>query len=145
MINRSPLPLASRPLDSDQLPTLFESIGGSAAIDRLVEAFYARMDSLPEARTIRAMHADDLRGIKHILKIYLTEWMGGPNAYSSVRGHPRLRARHLGVSIGIAERDAWMLCMRGALDEVVADPDLKVEITNAFANLADWMRNRPDG
>ena len=39
--------------------SMFERIGGAVVIDRLVEAFYRRMDALPEARTIRAMHAPD--------------------------------------------------------------------------------------
>ena len=36
--------------------TDFVRIGGAPAVDRLVEAFYRRMDELPEARGIRAMH-----------------------------------------------------------------------------------------
>lgn len=95
---------------------MFERIGGAVIIDRLVEAFYAKMECLPEARTIRAMHAPDLGPTKDLLKRYLCEWMGGPKLYSVERGHPRLRQRHMHVRIGEAERDAWLLCMRGALD-----------------------------
>lgn len=124
--------------------TPFARIGGAASVDRLVDVFYARMDSLPEARTIRAMHARDLSGIKDVLKRYLGEWMGGPPLYSSERGHPRLRMRHFGFKIGEAERDAWLLCMRGALDETVADPELREDLFRAFARLADWMRNQPE-
>ena len=57
--------------------TPFEAIGGAPAIDRLVELFYARMDSLPEAATIRALHAPDLGPVKEVLKRYLGEWLGG--------------------------------------------------------------------
>jgi hemoglobin len=121
----------------------FTRIGGAAAIDRLVEAFYARMDTLPEAATIRAMHAPDLTATKEVLKRYLGEWMGGPKLYSAERGHPRLRMRHIRFRIGEAERDAWLLCMSGALDEVVADVDLRVKLLSAFTRLADWMRNDP--
>jgi hemoglobin len=124
--------------------THFSRIGGAASIDRLVEAFYARMDALSEARTIRAMHADDLSPTKAVLKRYLGEWMGGPKLYSAERGHPRLRMRHIRFKIGEGERDAWLLCMRGALDEVVADASLREELFEALAKLADWMRNDPD-
>lgn len=121
---------------------LFAHIGGAATIDRLVEVFYARMDSLPEAATIRALHPADLGPVKEVLKRYLGEWLGGPPLYSAERGHPRLRQRHLGVPIGAAERDAWLLCMRGALDETVADAAAREAIYERMAGLADWMRNR---
>lgn len=122
----------------------FEAIGGAATIDRLVEAFYARMDSLPEAATIRALHAPDLGPVKEVLKRYLGEWLGGPPLYSAERGHPRLRQRHLGFPIGEAERDAWLLCMRGALDETIADVRVREAIYERMAGLADWMRNQAD-
>ena len=93
-------------------PSIFDRIGGEVIVDRLVEAFYARMDSLSEARAIRDMHDADLEPTKRVLKRYLTEWMGGPNLYSSERGHPRLRQRHMGFPIDTSARDAWLLCRR---------------------------------
>jgi hemoglobin len=100
------------------------------------------MDALPEAGIIRAMHPDDLASTKQILKRYLTEWTGGPKLYSVEKGHPRLRQRHMGFPIGSSERDAWLLCMRGALDETVADTAARQEIDVALTKLADWMRNQ---
>lgn len=122
--------------------SMFERIGGAVTIDRLVESFYARMDTLAEARTIRAMHAPDLEPTKKVLKRYLTEWTGGPKLYSVEKGHPRLRQRHMGFPIGEAERDAWLLCMRGALEVAVADTGAREEIYATLAKLADWMRNQ---
>jgi len=101
--------------------TPYDRIGGAVVVDRLVESFYHRMDTLAEAKSIRDMHGRNLGPIKHILKRYLTEWLGGPKLYSPEKGHPRLRQRHMGFSIGNAERDAWLLCMRGALEETVTD------------------------
>lgn len=128
--------------DADLHMSMFERIGGAVAIDRLVEAFYRRMDNLPEAARIRAMHADDLRAVGSVLKRYLSEWTGGPKLYSPEKGHPRLRQRHMGFAIGNAERDAWMLCMRGALAETVVDAAARADIEVAMAKLADWMRNQ---
>jgi hemoglobin len=128
--------------DSDlPVATYFSLIGGAPAVDRLVEEFYRRMDALPEARTIRAMHAQNLAPTKYILKRYLTEWLGGPPLYSSERGHPRLRQRHIRFAIGPAERDAWMLCMRGALETAIADPEIRGQIEARMLQLADWVRN----
>jgi len=99
------------------------------------------MDILPEAKAIRDMHADDLESVAGVLKRYLGEWMGGPKLYSQERGHPRLRMRHARFSIGPAERDAWMACMTGALEEVVDDDQLRVQLAQSFYKLADWVRN----
>jgi len=116
-------------------------IGGQTVVDSLVDAFYLRMDTLSEAKTIRDMHADDLTSVKNVLKRYLGEWLGGPKLYSQERGHPRLRMRHMPFRIGIAERDAWMLCMSGALEEVVEDAALRAQLQQSFFKLADWLRN----
>lgn len=128
--------------DSDVAISLFERIGGTATIGALVDRFYERMDTLPEAKIIRAMHADDLGLIKDVLKRYLTEWTGGPRLYSAEKGHPRLRQRHIGFAIGDAERDAWMLCMRGALEQTVLDTTARGDLERALSGLADWMRNQ---
>lgn len=122
--------------------SMFERVGGAVTIDRLVEAFYGKMDTLPEARTIRTMHAPDLGPVKNVLKRYLSEWTGGPKLYSPEKGHPRLRQRHMGFTIGNAERDAWLLCMRGALAETVVDDSARQELDDALTKLADWMRNQ---
>lgn len=127
--------------DTAEAQPMFDRIGGAVAIDRLVEDFYARMDTLPEARGIRALHAPDLGPLKGDLKRYLTEWTGGPKLYSPQKGHPRMRQRHMHVPIGNEERDAWLLCMRGALDATVADVEARDALYAAMAKLADWMRN----
>ena len=129
--------------DSEQV-TAFEYIGGQPTIDAIVDDFYRNMDSLPEARDIRAMHAADLAPINLVLKKYLAEWLGGPKNYSTERGHPMLRARHLPFPIGIADRDAWLLCMNRALDAHIASGAVRENIREAITNLADWMRNRKD-
>ena len=122
--------------------SMFDRIGGAVVIDRLVEAFYRRMDELPAATTIRTMHAADLGPTKSVLKRYLSEWTGGPKLYSPEKGHPRLRQRHIRFAIGDGERDAWLLCMRGALEETVADAVARHELDGALSKLADWMRNQ---
>jgi hemoglobin len=124
--------------------SLFTRLGGAAAVDEIVEAFYANMDRLDEARGIRAMHGRDLEPVRRVLKSYLAEWLGGPRDYSAQRGHPRLRMRHARFAIGPAERDAWMACMNNALAEKVSEPELRETLRINLENLADWMRNDPE-
>lgn len=130
--------------ETETIETPYDRIGGAVIVDRLVEAFYRRMDALPEAKEIRDMHAPDLAPVKRTLKRYLSEWLGGPKLYSPEKGHPRLRQRHMGFSIGAAERDAWLLCMRGALEETVTDAKARQDVDDAMTKLADWMRNQAD-
>ena len=127
-----------------QKDTLFDRIGGADAIDRFVDLFYDRMDTLDEAKGIRALHPADLGRTRTDLKRYLTEWTGGPRLYTPEKGHPRMRQRHMHVAIGEAERDAWLMCMRGALDEVVSDMQARAVLYENMAKLADWMRNQPE-
>jgi hemoglobin len=127
-----------------QLKTPFELIGGQPAVDRIIDAFYDRMDSLPEAATIRALHASDLSSTRTVLKKYLAQWLGGPQTYSQERGHPMLRARHLPFSIGSAERDQWLTCMRGAMEQEIGDVAVRDWILEKLASVADHMRNRAD-
>ena len=122
--------------------SMFDRIGGAVIIDRLVEGFYKRMEELPQARTILEMHPKDLEPVKNLLKRYLCEWTGGPKLYSVEKGHPRLRQRHMRFPIGEAERDAWLLCMMGALEETIADSEARQEIFINLAKLANWMRNQ---
>jgi len=127
---------------SDGDATPFEQIGGQLAVDRIIDLFYDRMDTLPEAGIIRVLHPQDLGATRAVLKRYLAEWLGGPRAYSEERGHPRLRARHLPFSIGDEERDAWMLCMRSAMEDVVTDVAIREWILEKLSGVATWMRNR---
>jgi hemoglobin len=124
--------------------TAYELLGGEAALRELVERFYGHMDTLPEAAEIRAMHAPDLAGAKDKLFKFLSGWMGGPNLYWQEFGHPRLRMRHFPFSIGVRERDQWMLCMAKALDDMPMETEFRHTLLRAFAQTADHMINRAD-
>jgi hemoglobin len=119
----------------------FEAIGGEEPIVRLVERFYFYMDTLPEAADIRALHEPDLGHTKQVLVKFLMEWLGGPKVYSAERGHPRLRQKHMTFPVGEAARDAWMLCMRHAMEDVVTDAALRQKLDQAFFKTADFIRN----
>lgn len=126
------------------MSTPYELIGGEAAVRQLTVRFYALMDTLPEAQSIRAMHPEDLESSTEKLFMFLSGWLGGPSLYIERFGHPFLRARHMPFSIASPESEAWMLCMRQALVETVADEALRARLENAFSGIADHMRNRPD-
>ncbi|GAB5541162.1 MAG: group II truncated hemoglobin [Sandaracinaceae bacterium] len=125
----------------DALEAPYERLG-EEGVRRLVDRFYDRMDTLPEAAEVRAMHPRDLRGSREKLFWFLSGWLGGPPLYVEKKGHPRLRARHLPFAIDDAARDQWMLCMRQALAEVVEDAELSAYLERQLGRVADHMRNR---
>jgi hemoglobin len=132
----APTPIA------DRTNPHFQRIGGDAAVERLVEAFYRAMDTRADARVIRAMHASELSHTKAVLMMYLTEWLGGPKQYSTQRGPPRLRRVHQGFAVDAAARAAWMACMQQALDETGTDAELKATLTAAMSKIAEHIQNR---
>jgi hemoglobin len=120
----------------------YAAIGGAEAVRTLVDRFYDLMDLEPAYAGIRALHPTTLEGSRDKLTWFLSGWLGGPDLYVQRFGHPRLRARHLPYAIGTAERDQWMACMAQAMRECDVEPALQDRLTAAFANTADWMRNR---
>ncbi len=125
-------------------PSPYERMGGDDTVRALVDRFYELMDTLPEARDIRRMHAEDLSGARDKLFDFLSGWLGGPPRYVEKYGHPRLRARHLPFPIGVRERDQWLLCMERAMRDVGLPEDLQRQLRDAFFRTADHMRNQPD-
>lgn len=125
-------------------PTPYDRLGGDTGVRKLVDRFYDLMDTLPEARAIRDMHPPDLSGSRDKLHLFLSGFLGGPPLYIQRFGHPRLRARHLPFPIDAAARDQWLMCMDRALDELVGDRLLRMQLSQSFARVADHMRNQPD-
>lgn len=127
-----------------QNTSLYDAIGGENAVRALVNEFYRLMDTLEEAKTIRAQHTDDLDPIKEKLFYFLSGWLGGPPLYMQKYGHPKLRARHLPFRIGLSERDQWITCMFKAMENVGIAETQAIIIRSALFRLADHMRNIED-
>ncbi len=130
--------LEQQPVAAD---SVYARLGGASALHALVDRFYALMDDLPEAYTVRRLHPESLKGSADSLFKFLSGWFGGPPLYIRERGHPRLRMRHRPYTIGAVERDEWLLCMRQALDEQVADTALRAGVLRAFSDMAEHIVN----
>lgn len=123
--------------------TPYALIGGEATVRALVKRFYDLMDTLPEAYGIRKLHPADLSGSEDKLYLFLSGWLGGPQLYVAKFGEPFLRRRHLPFPIGSDEAAQWMLCMRQAMSECIADEPLRAKLEKALHDLALHMRNQP--
>jgi hemoglobin len=117
---------------------------GQEGVRALVDAFYDVMDELPQARDVRAMHAENLDAIKRKLTAYLTGWMGGPPVYQAMTGTVCLTEPHEPYAIGEKERDQWLLCMDTALGRIGASDELKDMLKIPMFRVADTVRNRDD-
>jgi len=129
---------------SDAESTPYEQLGGDERVRALVERFYDLIELEPAYAVIRRLHGPDLGSARNKLYWYLSGWLGGPNLYIERFGHPMLRARHLPFSIGISERDAWLACMKQAMQETQVPAALQEALAGALSRTADWMRNRPE-
>ncbi len=118
--------------------SLFERVGGRAALERVVARFYAGVATDP---VLRPLYPDDLVAAEHRLALFLIQFTGGPHEYQAARGHPRLRARHLEFSIAGRERDAWVARMSAALESEVADEGARGELAAALRHSADFLVN----
>jgi len=112
---------------------------GSEPFALLVEAFYRGVEQDP---LLRPMYPEDLAEAKEHLFLFLIQLFGGPTTYSDQRGHPRLRRRHFPFSIGEPERDAWLLHMRAAVDEVAIPEPSRAAMLVYFEQAANFLMNR---
>ncbi len=103
----------------------FQAAGGEQGNRQLVDDFYGYMSSLPEAADILAMHPDDLQLSSDKLACFLCGWLGGPRLYTERFGQISIPAAHRHLAIGAAERDAWLLCMKKAIDQQGYGEDFK--------------------
>ena len=122
----------------------YSELGGRDAVLRLVERFYDIMEqSEPE---LAALH--ELDGAGKISRrnrdrfgLFLLGWLGGPDDYVKQHGHPRLRMRHAGVLVNVAQRDAWLRCMYAAMEEQAVPEGTRGFLRPRFAEVADFLRN----
>lgn len=115
---------------------------GEEGFTRLTAAFYRRMR---QDELVGSMYPeDDWDGAEERLRDFLLFRFGADQRYLVKRGHPRLRARHLPFRIGLAERDRWLALMGEAAAEVIVDEGIRETLMAFFAQVADFMRNRPE-
>ncbi|WP_073458486.1 globin [Pseudonocardia thermophila] len=97
----------------------YDEVGGAPTFEKIVSRFY---EEVAKDDVLRPMYPEeDLGPAEARLRMFLEQYWGGPRTYSELRGHPRLRMRHMPFKIGPVERDAWLRCMRIAVDEAGLD------------------------
>ncbi|QDZ16674.1 globin [Humibacter ginsenosidimutans] len=100
--------------------TFYEQVGGHETFQRLVDGFYRGIADDP---VLRPMYPEaDLGPASDRLRMFLEQYWGGPSTYGELRGHPRLRMRHVAFKVNPEARDRWLAHMRASLDELALPP-----------------------
>ncbi len=119
--------------------TFYQAVGGEPTFRRIVGRFY---ELVAKDEVLRPLYPeDDLGPAEERLRLFLTQYWGGPHTYSETRGHPRLRMRHAPFRIGPTERDAWLRCMRTAVDEAGLDEEYRAMLWNYLEMAANSLLN----
>ncbi|GAA2900333.1 globin [Streptosporangium fragile] len=126
----------------EETRSFYDAVGGEETFRRLVHRFYEGVAADP---LLRPMYPeDDLDGAEERLRLFLIQYWGGPNTYSSQRGHPRLRMRHNPFVIRSAERDAWLRHMHDAVASLELPDHLEQRLWDYLVYAAHSMVNAPD-
>lgn len=121
--------------------SVYDLAGGEKTFRLLVERFYARV---AEDEVLRAIYPEqDLSGATERLSLFLIQYWGGPQTYSELRGHPRLRLRHQPFAIGSRERDLWLDHMTAAVESLELAPAVRKALLDYFETASTSMINRP--
>lgn len=121
--------------------TIYDYVGGDAPFRRLVDAFYKGVEQEP---LLRPMYPQELGASKEHMFLFLTQYFGAPPRYNALRGHPRLRMRHVPFKIGPAERDAWLRHMLHAMDEAGFPEEVKPAMREYFERAATFLMNHEE-
>ncbi|WP_078548056.1 globin domain-containing protein [Litchfieldia alkalitelluris] len=126
---------------SESFTTPYEAIGGEMIISKLVDAFYKRVGQHPELSPI---FPKDLSETARVQKQFLTQYLGGPSLYTTEHGHPMLRARHMPFEITPTRANAWLSCMKEAMDEIGLEGPVRDDFFHRLILTAQHMINTPD-
>ena len=119
---------------ADGVPTLYEWAGGAPALNRLTEAFYARVRA---DDVLAPVFADMPPDHPEHVAIWLGEVFGGPPRYTEEHGgYPHMLAKHKGRALTEEQRFRWVQLICGAADEAGLPDD--PEFRSAFVAYIEW-------
>ncbi|RSM83483.1 globin [Kibdelosporangium aridum] len=122
-----------------QAQSFYQAVGGEETFHRIVARFYAEV---ARDEILRPLYPEeDLGPAEERLRLFLMQYWGGPHTYSDNRGHPRLRMRHAPFQIGPLQRDAWLRCMRIAVDEAGLSEEHRKQLWGYLEMAANSLLN----
>jgi len=119
--------------------SIVDQAGGVDAFVRLVDAFYVRVEQDP---VLRPMYPDDLEPGKAHLALFLAQYFGATDLYSSQRGHPRLRMRHAPFPIDPGAAGRWATHMLDAIADQGFDTEVRSALEEYVVRATPTLINR---
>jgi hemoglobin len=121
--------------EKEQTPTLYEWAGGRKALERLIDAFYDRVerDELISPLFPGGVSAEHRRNVI----LWWSEVFGGPAEYTEqLGGYPRMVGKHRGLGITPEQRLRFATLMSMAADDAGLPDD--PEFRAAFMAYVEW-------
>jgi hemoglobin len=122
-------------LKTEQIPTLYDWVGGAECIEALFKRFYEHVGQDPVLAPVFAhMRADHFRTVAH----FVAEVLGGPPLYSGdgTHGHSTMVAQHLGRHLTNEQRKRWVALLLDTADELQLPDD--PEFRSALVGYLEW-------
>jgi hemoglobin len=119
---------------SDEVPSLYDWAGGSAALEALFQRFYEHVKH--DALLGPIFAAMDPQHHLHVAA-FVAEVFSGPHAYSEAYGgHAAMIRKHLGRHLSELARKRWMTLLLETADElgVPTDPEFR----SALVGYLEW-------
>jgi hemoglobin len=115
-------------------PTLYEWAGGRAAFDRMIGAFYDRVerDDLLSPLFPGGVHEDHRRNVA----TWWSEVFGGPAEYTELGGYERMLHKHVNLGITAEQRFRFASLMSLAADDAALPSD--PEFRSALVAYLEW-------
>jgi hemoglobin len=118
----------------DNVPTLYEWVGGIDALNRLTTRFYQRVKDDAILAPVFAHMSDDHP--QHVAA-FLAEVLGGPADYSARHGgHSHMIRQHLNRHLVQEQRRAWVALLLDTADELKMPDD--PEFRSALVGYLEW-------
>ena len=126
---------ATRGIDEEAVPTLFEWAGGGPALLRLTTIFYEKY--VPEDPLLGPLFANMAPDHPERVAAWLGEVFGGPRSYSEhFGGYDRMVSQHIGKTLREEQRARWVQLLCRAADDagLPTDPEWRA----AFVAYLEW-------
>ena len=117
----------------ETVPTLYEWLGGSAALEHLSQEFYKKV---LQDELLRPLFENMPADHPHHVAQFLAEVLGGPSDYTAMGGHARMLSHHFAKHLSEAQRRRWLNLLLDTADDVGLPSD--PEFRSAFVAYLEW-------